>query len=172
MLVYARMIVGQVPWSRDVCSTRPSDQGCLYRRLAFVLPSTASLHSHRVPADKLSTQPGTLDQGCLYCRLAFVLPWTVSSYSHWVPADKLSTQPVLWIKGVGAADQSWRSPIACDVALSTRCLQTKPGPWDQGCLCGRPALVLVLTRLLWIGVSVQQTSLGAPPCLPRRTQIE
>ena len=119
--------------------TRPFDQGCLNRRLAFVLPSTASLHSHRVPADKLSTQPATLNQGCLYYRLAFVLPWTVFSYSHWVPADKLSTQPVLWIKGVGAADQSWCSPIACHDALSTRCLQTRPGP----------------------GVSARQTILGA-----------
>ena len=165
MLVYARLLLVKSPGADMCAQTRPSDQGCLHCRLAFALPLTAS-------SDACSTQPGTLDQGCLYCRLAFVLPWTVSSYSHWVPADKLSTQPVLWIKGVGAADQSWRSPIGCHVALSTRCLQTKPGPWDQGCLCGRPALVLVLTRLLWIGVSVQQTSLGAPPCLPPRTQIE
>ena len=47
--------------------TRPSDQGCLYCRLAFVLPLTAS-------SGACSTLPGTLDQGCLYCRLAFVLP--------------------------------------------------------------------------------------------------
>ena len=141
MLVYARMIVGQVPWSRDVCSTRPSDQGCLYRRLAFVLPSTASLHSHRVPADKLSTQPGTLDQGCLYCRLAFVLPWTVSSHSHWVPADKLSTQPgsldqgcrcsrpVLVLPPLPATSHSQRGACRPNQVLGTRGVCAADQPW-------------------------------------------
>ena len=33
-------------WPRDVCPTRPSDQGRLYRRPALVLPLPVSSHSH------------------------------------------------------------------------------------------------------------------------------
>ena len=165
-----------------MCSTRPSDQGCLYCRLAFVLPSTVSSHSHWVPADKLSTQPGSLDQGCLYCRLAFVLPWTVSSHSHWVPADKLSTQP-------GSLDQGClycRLAFVLPWTVSSHShwvpadkLSTQPGSLDQGCRCSRPVLVLPhclplrtlnevpadQTRSLGPGVSVLQTSLGTPLAL-------
>ena len=34
------MMVDQVPWSRDVCTIIPSDQGYLHYKLAFALPLT------------------------------------------------------------------------------------------------------------------------------------
>ena len=67
---------------------------------------------------------------------------SVLQTSHCAPLDclfvlslgclqtSLVLNQALWTRGVGAADQSPYLPLR----TLNEVLQTKPGPWDQGCL--------------------------------------
>ena len=157
---------------RDVCSTRPSGQGCLYCRLALCSPRL-SLHSldtcrqawysTRFSGTGVSALQTSL---CAPLDCLFVLSGSLQT--------SLVLNQVLWMRGVGAVDQAWCSPIALcrpNQVLVIRGVCAADQPWcspctlceyqssahqvvlDQGCLCCRPALVLPLACLLALKLS-------------------